>query len=185
MSALRKNAVLAKSASAKLALLSTEEKNKALRAMASALRAKKTVILRENAKDVNAARKKGLSSSLVARLELNASKINAIADAIISVSKLPDPVGRLLSQKKRPNGLVIKKISVPLGVILIIYESRPNVTADCMALCLKSGNGVILKGGSEAFYSNCAIHKALNDAADRLFSFGDPDCGALLLGRAN
>lgn len=165
MSTLRKSAHSAKKASAKLALLSSEMKNKALNAMAAALKSKSTFILRENAKDVRAAQKNGLSSSLVARLALNSSKIEGISRAIRDIAKLPDPVGRVLSEKRRPNGLLIKKVAVPLGVILIIYESRPNVTADCMALCLKSGNGVILKGGSEAFYSNRAIHSVLNAAA--------------------
>ena len=163
--AIRKLATDAKRASAKLALLSTDEKNRALRAMALALRSQSARVLRENTKDVRTAKRNGLPSGLIARLVLDKSKISAISSAILSIAKLPDPVGRVLSQKKRPNGLLIKKISVSLGVILIIYESRPNVTADCMALCLKSGNGVILKGGSEAFYSNRAIYAVLNEAA--------------------
>ncbi len=167
MSFLRKKAVLAKKASARLALLSAEEKNKALQAMAKALLSQGARVLRANAKDINLAKKKSLSSALVAPLTLDGSKIVQIAHAITAIAKLPDPVGRVLSEKERPNGLVIKKVSVPLGVILIIYESRPNVTADCMALCLKSGNGVILKGGSEALHSNRAIYEVLNEAAVR------------------
>ena len=168
MNLLRKNAVLAKKASAALALLSTETKNKALYAMASALKAKKSTILRENNKDVSAAKQNGLSSSLVARLMLDTRKIDAIADSIVSIAKLPDPVGRTLSETKRPNGLLIKKVSVPLGVILIIYESRPNVTADCMALCLKSGNAVILKGGSEVWSTNKTMLQAMDKAAEKV-----------------
>lgn len=165
MSVLKKRAALAKKASALLALVPTQNKNKALRAMAQALRRRSGRILQANKRDVGAAIKKGLSPALIARLTLDRSKILQMAQAILTVAKLPDPVSRVLSEKKRPNGLWIKKVSVPLGVILIIYESRPNVTADCLALCLKSGNGVILKGGSEAFHSNRAIYTILNGAA--------------------
>jgi glutamate-5-semialdehyde dehydrogenase len=165
MSSLRKSALAAKKAFPALALLSTEKKNKALIAMARALKAHRARILEANAADVVAAKKKGLSAALTARLTLDKSKINQMASSIAAIAKLPDPVGRVLSEKKRPNGLSITKISVPLGVILIIYESRPNVTADCMALCLKSGNSVILKGGSEALHSNRAIYGVLDRAA--------------------
>ena len=159
------SAVRAKTASQDLATLSSAQKNKALLAMAKALRQHRASILRENAKDIRAAQKAGIAPALIKRLELNDKKVSAIADAVASVAGLPDPVGRALSKRKRPNGLVIEKVSVPIGVILIIYESRPNVTADCMALCLKSGNSVILKGGSEALYSNRAIFAAMNKAA--------------------
>ncbi len=162
---LKKSARHAKEASEALAILSTDAKNSALKAMARALLSHRGFILRENAKDVRAAVKNGLSSSLVGRLELNQKKIRQMADSLRLIAGLPDPIGRVLSTVKRPNGLLIKKIRVPIGVILIIYESRPNVTADCVALCLKSGNSVILKGGSEALYSNRAIYQVLTQAA--------------------
>ena len=165
--AIEKIALRAQGAAAGLALLSTQTKNRALRAMAKAILAKKKRILKANAHDVAQAQKKGLSSSLIGRLALSEKKIKTIASSLILISRLPDPVGRLISQVRRPNGLVIKKVRVPIGVILIIYESRPNVTADCMALCLKSGNSVILKGGSEALASNQEIFSILKRAAVR------------------
>ena len=155
----------AKAASGLLALVSTETKNKALLAMSAALIKNQDMILKFNAKDLKQAKAKGLPGSLVERLALNPSKLKKIADSLAFVAKLPDPVGRVISTTDRPNGLKIKKIGVPIGVILIIYESRPNVTADCMALCLKSGNSVILKGGSEALHSNSALYRVLNQAA--------------------
>ena len=155
----------AKTAASGLALLSTQTKNAALVAMADALLKHQVAILKANARDVAMARKKDVSESLIARLALDESKIKKMADSIVSISKLPDPVGREISSVRRPNGLLIRKVRVPIGVILIIFGSRPNVTADCAALCLKSGNGVILKGGSEALNSNQAIFKALNGAA--------------------
>ena len=162
---LKQTARRAKEASEALATLSSHAKNQALGAMARALLRRQRFILRENTKDVRAALKKGLLSSLVGRLELNGKKIKQMADSLRLIAGLPDPIGRVLSTVRRPNGLLIKKIRVPLGVILIIYESRPNVTADCIALCLKSGNSVILKGGSEALYSNRAIYRVLDQAA--------------------
>ena len=164
---MKKIALEAKKNSSALGLLTTQQKDRALRAMARALKADSAAILNANKKDVIAAQRKGMTPALVARLALDKAKIKKIASAIGSIAGLPDPVGRLLSEKKRPNGLRVRKVSVPIGVILIIYESRPNVTADCMALCLKSGNSVILKGGSEAFHSNGAIFKSLNEAAVR------------------
>ena len=155
----------AKKAAPPLSLLSSESKNKVLKAMASALLAKKDFILRENAKDVRAAEAKKTPVSLVGRLRLDEKKLQQIAASLVSIAALPDPVGRIISETLRPNGLRIRKVGVPIGVILIIYESRPNVTADCMALCLKSGNSVILKGGSEAIYSNRALYVALEGAA--------------------
>src|SRR3989338_6417366 len=162
---LKQTARRAKEASEALATLSSQAKNQALLAMARALLRQQRFILRENAKDVRAALRKGLPSSLVGRLELNGKKIKLVADSFRFIAGLPDPIGRVLSTVRRPNGLLIRKVRVPLGVILIIYESRPNVTADCIALCLKSGNSVILKGGSEALYSNREIYRVLNQAA--------------------
>ncbi len=164
---LRALAAETKKASAPLALMSTADKNRALLAMSKAVLRHKKAILEANEEDLRAASKKNLSPSLIARLLLNEKKLIGISESLASVSKLPDPVGREISAVSRPNGLKIRKVRVPLGVILIIYESRPNVTADCMALCLKSGNAVILKGGSEAMYSNKALYGVLNDAAVR------------------
>ncbi len=155
----------AKKAWTPLSVLSTDKKNAALKAMAAAVLKNEALLIQENTKDIEAAEKKGMAKSLIGRLVLDSKKIKQIADSIRLIASLPDPVGREISKKKRPNGLVIKKMSVPIGVILIIYESRPNVTADCMALCLKSGNSVILKGGSEALYSNRALYQVLNTAA--------------------
>ena len=167
VSLLKNIAVRAKKASGPLSLLSTEIKNRALLAMSESLLINKEFILKANAKDLVLAKKKGLASSLVARLTLTEAKLKGMADSIASISGLPDPVGRVISTTSRPNGLVIQKVGVPLGVILIIYESRPNVTADCMALCLKSGNSVILKGGSEARFSNRAVYDILRKAASK------------------
>ena len=162
---IKQYAVRANNATQALSLLSTQKKNGALVAMAQAIKRSQRQILSENVKDVSRAIKKGLAPSLVGRLRLTESKIRSMADSLLLISRLPDPVGQLISSTKRPNGLLIKKVRVPIGVILIIYESRPNVTADCMALCLKSGNSVILKGGSEALASNKAIYKVLKQAA--------------------
>ncbi len=153
----------AKKASYEMALISSEEKNLALVAMAKALVEKKDYLIKENAKDLAFARKSNYSKALVDRLTLNPKNIYSMAEGLIETTKLKDPIGQLLETIKRPNGLLIKKIRVPLGVVGIIYESRPNVTADCAALCLKSGNAAILKGGKEAIYSNKAIFKILTD----------------------
>ncbi len=125
------------------------------------LEAQQSYLIKENAKDLAAASKANYSKALIDRLTLNPKRIAAMADGLRETAKLKDPVGQLLETIKRPNGLLIKKIRVPLGVVGIIYESRPNVTADCAALCLKSGNAAILKGGREAIHSNKAIFKIL------------------------
>jgi glutamate-5-semialdehyde dehydrogenase len=148
-----------------LALLSAAVKNRALKRMAQEVVRRVPELLKENAKDVGAARRAGLPQSLIGRLALSEAKILGISESLKQIARLPDPVGRVISTTKRPNGLLIQKVRVPIGVILIIYESRPNVTADCMALCLKSGNSVILKGGSEAIHSNAALFKFLSRAA--------------------
>ncbi|OIO37934.1 MAG: glutamate-5-semialdehyde dehydrogenase [Candidatus Omnitrophica bacterium CG1_02_46_14] len=158
-------ATKAKAASIPLSVLSTEKKNQALNAMAEALLQHEALIIRENLKDIRSANEKRTPPSLISRLTLDSAKIKKIADSLSAIAKLRDPVGRVISAHKRPNGLLIKKIGVPIGVILIIYESRPNVTVDCMALCLKSGNSVILKGGSEALHSNRAIFNVLEKSA--------------------
>ena len=147
----------ARAAAAELALADPEAKNRALKAAAAAIRDGAEAIAAANAKDMAAARSKGLTPALLDRLELTPERIEAMAKGVEEVAELPDPVGRVLAEWDRPNGLKIARVSVPLGVIGIIYESRPNVTADAGALCLKSGNAAILRGGSESFHSSGAI----------------------------
>lgn len=151
----------ARYASQALTLLNAQQKNAALLAMANALRSHCETIKSANAKDLRIAKKAKLSSALMDRLLLNDARIESMAQGIIKVSKLPDPIGKILDEQRRPNGLTIRKTRVPLGVIAAIYESRPNVTTDIAALCLKTSNAVILRGGSEALYSNNAIATAL------------------------
>lgn len=151
----------AKAAATKLILLKQEEKNEALRCCAAALLDSSNEILEENEKDVKNAEQKGVKSSLIDRLSLNPSRLQSMADGILEVCQLADPVGEVLSMQVRPNGLTIGQKRVPLGVIGIIYETRPNVTSDAFCLCFKAGNAVILRGGSDAIHSNIAIVKAL------------------------
>ncbi len=158
-------AAAAKKAAAKLAVTSTAVKNKALLAMAQALLAKQEEILAANALDMERAAAKGMKSSMLDRLKLTAARIEGMADGLRQVATLPDPVGNVLDGKTLANGLTITKVRVPLGVIGIIYEARPNVTADAAGLCLKSGNAVVLKGGSEAMESNKAVAGILSEAA--------------------
>lgn len=152
-----------------LATVTTEQKNKALLAIAAALRANSETIVLENKKDLENGKAAGLNDGLLDRLMLNEARINDIASAAENVASLPDPCGRLLDEIKRPNGLDIKKISVPIGVIGIIYEARPNVTVDAAGLCLKSSNAVILRGGKEAINSNMALASVMRTAIE--------DCG--------
>jgi len=147
----------ARQASTILARSSTDVKNRALVAMADALLANREFLVRENTLDVERARKGGLSGAMIDRLILSETTIRGIARGLTEVAALPDPVGNIASLWRRPNGLTVGRMRIPLGVIGIIYESRPNVTADAAALCLKSGNAVILRGGSEAIHSNLAI----------------------------
>ena len=156
----------AKQAAAKLAVTSTAVKNAALLAMAAALEAQQAEILAANERDMNAAVAKGMKSSMLDRLKLTAERISGMADGLRQVAGLADPVGNVIDGKTLPNGLHITKIRVPLGVIGIIYEARPNVTADAAGLCLKSGNAVILKGGSEAMESNKTVAAILAQAAE-------------------
>ena len=152
----------AKAAAHALSLLSAEEKNAILRAMAAELRARSASIVEENAKDIAAGEERGLGSAMLDRLRLDEARVDAIAAGIEKVADLADPVGEELSSWVKPeNGIRIQQVRVPIGVIGIIYESRPNVTSDAAVLCLKSGNATILRGGSEAIYSNCAIAAAL------------------------
>jgi glutamate-5-semialdehyde dehydrogenase len=151
----------AKAAAHALALASTAEKNRALAAMAAAVRAACPAILAANADDLAEARAGGATSAFVDRLMLDAKRVDAIADGVAVIAGLADPVGTLVDSWTRPNGMKIERVRVPLGVIGVIYESRPNVTADAGSLCLKAGNAVILRGGSESFRSSRAIHAAL------------------------
>ena len=161
----------AKDASRVVAGVSTENKNKALSQMAKALLKNYRYILLQNAKDVVIAKKKGLSDAMIDRLRLTNKRIKDMAQAIKSVHGLKDPVGEVLRKWKRPNGLLIKKVRVPIGVVGIVYESRPNVTSDCAALCIKSGNACVLRGGSEAINSNLAIHRSITSGIEK---FGIP-----------
>ncbi len=153
----------AKAASYELMKLSTEDKNRILLSMADALLAAEDEILEANAKDIAGAEEKGVTKAMVDRLRLDPKRLAAVADGIRQVAALPDPVGEIIADWERPNGLHIQKKRVPIGVIGIIYESRPNVTSDAAVLCFKTGNATILRGGSEAFYSNTAIAKALTE----------------------
>ncbi|MCH2331015.1 MAG: gamma-glutamyl-phosphate reductase, partial [Roseibacillus sp.] len=151
----------ARAAGLALANLGAERKNSILRAMAAELRSRCTGILEENAKDLEAGRENELSSAMLDRLRLEDSRLEAMAARIEQVAQLEDPVGDVLDQRARPNGIRIEQVRVPIGVIGIIFESRPNVTSDAAVLCLKSGNATILRGGSEAIHSNRAICDAL------------------------
>jgi glutamate-5-semialdehyde dehydrogenase len=154
----------ARTASRQLANLTTETKNSALLAMAAALSDNSTAIERANALDMDAAAKAGLSPAMLDRLKLDAKRIAAMAKGLRDVAALPDPVGRILDERVRPNGLKLQKVSTPIGVVVIIYESRPNVTADAASLCFKSGNATILRGGKEAMNSNQTIARIMLEA---------------------
>jgi glutamate-5-semialdehyde dehydrogenase len=156
----------AKAAALKLAGCSTGLKNTALQAMADGLESGKERILAANEKDMAAARKAGLATAMLDRLKLDAKRIGAMAGGIRDVAGLSDPVGEILKEWTRPNGLHIQKVRVPLGVVGIIYESRPNVTADSACLCVKAGNACILRGGSESLHSNTAIAELMTEAGE-------------------
>lgn len=157
----------ARAAAHQLVRLSTEEKNAILRAMAAQLAGDEDEILAANAKDLERARANGLSAAMIDRLTLDAKRLGAIARAVEEVAELPDPVGEVLADWTRPNGIRIRKVRVPIGVIGIIFESRPNVTADAASLCFKTGNATILRGGSEAIESNRALAAALQAGGSR------------------
>ena len=159
-------AAAAKKAAGKLAITSTAIKNKAMLAMAQALLDKQEEILAVNAIDMENAAAKGMKASMLDRLKLTPERIAGMAEGLEQVAALPDPIGNIVGGSRLANGLTVTKVRVPLGVIGIIYEARPNVTADAVGLCLKSGNAVILKGGSEAMQSNLTIAKVLSDAAE-------------------
>ena len=156
----------AKAAARRLAACTTEEKNRALLAMAESIERHTEEILSANEKDMTAAREKGMNDTMLDRLQLTGERVKGMAAGLRDVAALPDPVGRVLSDQVRPNGLHLVKVAVPIGVIAVIYEARPNVTADSAALCLKSGNAVILRGGKEAISSNIAIAKAMRSALE-------------------
>ena len=147
-----------------LAKASSKQKNEALVRMAEALKKRAKELIAANKKDIQYAKGKGLSKAMMDRLTLNEKRVDEMAQGLIEVSALPDPVGEVIRIRQRPNGMSVGKMRVPIGVIGIIYESRPNVTADAAGLCLKAGNAVILRGGSEAIHSNKAIVKVLRDA---------------------
>ncbi len=144
--------------------VTTEVKNKVLNDYAKLIKNEKKFIINQNLKDINYARKKGLKENLIKRLHLNENKLDGIINSILKIAKLRDPIDNTLERWKRPNGLNIKRVSIPIGVIGVIYESRPNVTSDVASLCFKSGNVVILKGGSEAINSNKALAKLFRKA---------------------
>lgn len=156
----------ARAAATDLATTSGDQRNAALAAAAAALRGGSTAILAANEKDMAAAKERGLGGSMLDRLLLDQGRVEAMAAGLETIIGLRDPVGRILEEWERPNGLHIQRVAVPLGVIGIIYESRPNVTADAAALCIKSGNAVILRGGSESFYSSTAIYECLRQGLE-------------------
>jgi glutamate-5-semialdehyde dehydrogenase len=162
-----KKAKEAKEGARALAKLSSKEKNNVLQKMAEALKKKAKTLIAENQKDIQFAEKKGLSKALIDRLTLNEKRIDEMAKGLIEVTSLPDPVGEITKMWKRPNGMTVGKMRVPIGTIGIIYESRPNVTVDATGLCLKAGNAVILRGGSEAINSNKAIVDILRNVAKK------------------
>ena len=154
----------AKIASRELSVLGTSIKDKALLAMADAFEANKAALFEANKKDLVAAEAAGISGAMLKRLELTDKKIAQMADGVRQIAALRDPIGETIEGYIRPNGMEVRKVRVPIGVIGIIYESRPNVTADAAALCLKAGNAVVLRGGSEAINSNLAIARLIKDA---------------------
>ena len=184
----------AREAAAELAFAPPEQKTAALFAAADAIDASVDLILDANAKDMDFARAKGISPAMLDRLRLDGDRIAGIAAALREVARQPDPVGRVLEEWDRPNGLQIRRVATPLGVVGVIYESRPNVTADAGALCLKAGNAVILRGGSESFHSSVAIHgcmvlglkkAGLPEAAIQLVPVRDRDMVSAMLTAVN
>lgn len=178
MTTLETQGLAAKNAARVLAVAGTSKKNGALEQIARAILEKKDYVLSENEKDLSSARADGMKESLLDRLALSAQRLEGIVEGVRQVAALPDPIGEFTKMGPRPNGLLIGKRRVPLGVIGIIYEARPNVTVDAAALCLKAGNAVILRGGKEAFHSNRAFVAVMRDALE---SVGLPrDCVALV-----
>lgn len=164
MSEIRTLALACKDAAQAMFALDSDTKRTLLHDMASALDAKRNVILAANARDLQQATAKGIQGAMLDRLRLDESRLTGIANAVREIAALPDPVGLVTRRDTRPNGLEVERVRIPLGVIAMIYEARPNVTADAAALCLMAGNAVILRGGSEALHSNVAIASALHEA---------------------
>ncbi len=162
----RDTAIQARDASRKLVTITGQQKIDWLQKCAAALRSRTAEIVAANAQDIAKAPEYGLNSAAVDRLKLNADRIEAIAKAVEEIVALPDPVGEIIDSNVRPNGLLVTRVRVPLGVVFFIYESRPNVTVDAAALCIKSGNAVILRGGKEAFHSNQALYQVLADSLE-------------------
>ena len=165
----------AKTAARELARLTPDDKNACLLAMAGALEQNKADIKNANARDMEVGAGMGLSPAMLDRLKLNDQRIISMANGLREVAALPDPIGKVLDERVRPNGLKLRKISTPIGVVVIIYESRPNVTADAASLCFKSGNATILRGGKEALNSNQAIARIMIEAGKRTLR-GFPEC---------
>ena len=161
---IRQIAENARNASRALSAASTEQKNDALLKISRELESSRKILTEENEKDLQAAKENGLSEAMIDRLRLTHERIDAMAQGLRQLIELPDPVGKTIEEKKRPNGLTIHKVRTPIGVIGIIYESRPNVTIDCAGLCLKSGNAAILRGGKEALHSNRALASIISTA---------------------
>ncbi len=168
----------ARTASRQLAKLNTAQKNAALAGIAAGLEANTGAILEANVRDLERATKAGLSAAMIDRLTLNPKRIAAMAKGVREVAALPDPCGEILRDWTRPNGLRITKVRIPIGVVGIIFESRPNVTCDAAVLCIKAGNAVLLRGGSEAIHSNIAIAQAMQQGGE---AFGLPKNSALLI----
>ena len=164
MSEIRTLALACREAVPTIAALDSVDKAALLRDMAAALEARRTDVLAANVRDMAAAASKGVQGAMLDRLRLDEARVAGIAAALREVAELPDPVGQVTRRETRPNGLTVERMRIPLGVIAMIYEARPNVTADAAALCLKAGNAVILRGGSEAIHSNTAIAAALHEA---------------------
>ncbi len=164
MSEVKEKAMRAKQAAHRLSTLTTGQKNEALLLMAEALISERASIIAANENDLRRGKEAGISASLLDRLALNENRIAAMAEGLRQIAALPDPVGNVLEQFERPNGLSIRKVRVPIGVVGIIYEARPNVTVDAAGLCLKTGNAVVLRGGSSALHSNGRIVEVLHDA---------------------
>ncbi len=177
----------ARAAAYRLNQLGAEDKNRILRRMAAEIRKAAPALIEANAKDLDAGMQKGLSAAMLDRLRLDEARIEAMASGIEQVAALPDPVGQVIEAWQRPNGIRIEQVRVPIGTIGIIYESRPNVTADAAALCFKTGNATILRGGSEAIHSNRAIAAVLNasgapEHAVQLIPFTDRESVAIMAG---
>src|SRR5688500_272134 len=156
----------AKAASRKLAGLDTETKNRALEALADALEERSPEILEANERDMEAGRERGLSASLLDRLQLTEERLATIARDVRDIAALPDPVGEVVEERTLPNGIRLEKVLVPMGVVAVVYEARPNVTVDCSALCIKSGNAIVLRGSSIAAHSNAVLARVVTDAAE-------------------